>query len=176
MKLNAKVLTFSGLFIALGLVLPQIFHLFGGTGPIFLPMHIPVLLAGFFIGAYPAALVGLLTVILSSVLTGMPAIPVVYFMIAEVTAYGFLSGFFYKKMKLNVYTALLLAMILGRVILGATVYILQPLLALKLSPSVYMSNALISGIPGIIIQIVFIPAIVFALERFMVKSNEYRTS
>ena len=176
MKLNVKTLTYSGLFLALGLVLPQIFHLFGGTGTIFLPMHIPVLLAGFFLGAYPAALVGLLTVILSATLTGMPPVPVVYFMMAEVTAYGFLSGLFYKKFRLNVYISLLLAMILGRIILGATVYTLQPLLNLKLSPAVYMTNALINGIPGIIIQIVFIPALVFALERFMVRSNEYRAS
>jgi len=42
-------LIYSGLFVAFGLILPQLFHLFGGTGPIFLPMHIPVLLAGFFL-------------------------------------------------------------------------------------------------------------------------------
>lgn len=176
MKLNVKTLTYSGLFVALGLVLPQIFHLFGGTGTIFLPMHIPVLLAGFFLGAYPAALVGFLTVILSATLTGMPAVPIVYFMIAEVTAYGFLSGLFYKKFKLNTYVSLFLAMICGRIVLAAAVYTLQPLLGLKLSPAVYMTNALINGIPGIIIQILFIPALVISLQRFMVKSNEYSAS
>ncbi len=176
MKLNVKTLTYSGLFVALGVLFPQIFHLFGGVGTIFLPMHIPVLLAGFFLGAVPAALSGFLTVILSASLTGMPPVPVLYFMMVEVTAYGFLAGLFYKKYKLNVYVSLLLSMLLGRVALGVTVYILQPLLNLKLSPAVYMTNALVNGVPGIIIQLVFIPALVFALERVMVKSNESRAS
>ena len=80
---------------------------------------------------------------------------------------------YFIKNKLNVYASLLLSMILGRIILGATVFTLQHLLSLKLSLVVYMTNALINGIPEIIIQIVFIPALVFTLERFMVKSNEY---
>lgn len=47
---TAKKLTYSSLFLALGLVVPQLFHLLGGAGPVFLPMHLPVLLAGFYLG------------------------------------------------------------------------------------------------------------------------------
>lgn len=41
-----KELVLSALFIALGVVLPMVFHAIG-AGPVFLPMHIPVLLRDF---------------------------------------------------------------------------------------------------------------------------------
>ncbi len=162
---SAKKLTYSALFLALGLVLPQAFHFFGGTGPVFLPMHIPVLLAGFFLGGPSGALIGLLTPVLSSLTTGMPQIPILYFMMAELCAYGFLAGYLYENRKLNIYASLLGAMAGGRLILALTVYLLQPLLGLKLSPAVYMSGAILNGIPGIIIQLLFIPVLVKLLNR-----------
>lgn len=171
---KTKKLTFSALFIAFGLVLPQFFHLFGGTGPIFLPMHIPVLLAGFFLGAPAGALVGVITPILSSVLTGMPQIPILYFMIIELAAYGFIAGFTFKNLKLNVYVSLILSMIIGRALLAAGVFALQPLLGLKLSPQAYMIGAVTNGIPGMILQLVFIPAIVLILMKAGVSVNESR--
>lgn len=76
---KTKKLTFSALFIAFGLVLPQFFHLFGGTGPIFLPMHIPVLLAGFFLGAPAGAVVGVITPMLAQCLQNTSATyPILY--------------------------------------------------------------------------------------------------
>ena len=48
--MKSKKIVLSGLFIALGVVVPMIFHTVNLAGPIFLPMHIPVLLAGFLLG------------------------------------------------------------------------------------------------------------------------------
>lgn len=174
MKTNTKRLTYSALFLALGVIFPQVFHLFGGTGPVFLPMHIPVLLAGFFIGGSSAALVGFITVLLSAAITGMPQVPILYFMLVEVTVYGFVAGLAYKKYKLNVYVSLILAMVVGRLALALTVFSLQPLLGLKLSPQTYMVGALVNGLPGIIIQLIFIPIIVFSIERSGLKFDESR--
>jgi hypothetical protein len=180
MKNSTKKLTYSALFLALGVIFPQIFHLFGGTGPIFLPMHIPVLLAGFFLGGSFAALVGFLTVLTSAAITGMPQPPVLYFMLVEVTMYGLVAGLAYDKLKLptavKIYTSLILAMVVGRLTLAVTVYGLQPLLGLKLSPQVYMTGAIVKGIPGILIQIIFIPILVFALTKAGVKVGKSRTS
>lgn len=176
MKKSAKQITYSALFLALGVILPQIFHLFGGTGPIFLPMHIPVLLSGFFIGGASAALVGFLTVILSAALTGMPQVPILYFMLIEVTVYGLAAGLAYKKFKLNTYISLISAMIAGRLALALTVFTLQPLLGLKLSPYAYLVGAITQGVPGIIIQLIFIPIIVISVERAGIKINESRAS
>lgn len=173
---KTKKITYSALFLALGVIFPQIFHLFGGTGQVFLPMHIPVLLAGFFLGGTSAALVGFLTVLLSAAITGMPPVPVIYFMLVEVTVYGLVAGLAYKKFKLNVYVSLILAMVVGRLALAISVFTLQPLLGLKLSPQVYMIDAVVKGLPGIIIQLLFIPIIVFSIERAGFKFNEFRAS
>lgn len=61
-----KEVVLSGLFIAIGLILPMIFHAFG-LGSTYLPLHIPVLLAGFVISIPFAITVGALTPFLSSV-------------------------------------------------------------------------------------------------------------
>lgn len=173
---KTKQMIYSALFLALGVIFPQVFHLFGGTGPVFLPMHIPVLLAGFFLGGTSAALVGFATVLLSAAMTGMPQVPILYLMLVEVTVYGLAAGLAYKKFKLNVYVSLIIAMVVGRLVLALSVFTLQPLLGLKLSPQGYMIGALTNGIPGIIIQLIFIPIIVMSIERAGFKFNESRAS
>ncbi len=162
---NTRKITYTALFLAFSILLPQIFHLFGGTGPVFLPMHIPVLIAGLYLGGIQGALIGFLAPIFSSIFTGMPAVPILYFMIVEVTVYGFTAGYFYKNRKLNIYLSLILSMIIGRLFLALTVFSLQPLLGLKLSPSGYFTGALITGIPGMLIQLIFIPVVIRLLEK-----------
>lgn len=162
---SAKKMTYAALFLAFGLIVPQTFHLLGGTGPVFLPMHIPVLLAGFFLGGPTGAIIGLITPVLSSFVTAMPQPPILYFMMAELAAYGFIAGYLYKTRKLSVYMALVGAMIGGRVVLAGAVTLLQPLLGFKLSPAVYLSGALLNGIPGMILQLILIPVLVKLLYR-----------
>lgn len=174
--MKTKKLTYSALFLALGIIFPQVFHLFGGTGPIFLPMHIPVLLAGFFLGGSSGALVGFITVLLSAAITGMPPVPILYFMLVEVTIYGLIAGIAYKKLKLNLYASLILAMVVGRLASALTVFILQPLLGLKLSPLPYLIGSVVDGLPGIVIQLIFIPIIIFSIERAGFKFDESRAS
>ena len=165
MNSKAKTITHAAILLALGAVIPQAFHLLGGTGPVFLPMHIPVLLAGFFLGSQYGAMIGFLTVLLSFFITGMPQVPILYFMLVEVTIYGLMAGLLYRKMKLNIYISLISSMIVGRIALAITVYTLQPLLGIQLSPKLYIIAALTNGIPGIIIQLIFIPIIVLSLDR-----------
>ena len=55
MRTNVKKLVIAALMIALGVLLPMLFHSLGG-GTVFLPMHIPVLLCGLLCGVpYGAA-------------------------------------------------------------------------------------------------------------------------
>ena len=49
---KTKQIVLTGLFIALGLVLPMAFHSIPNAGNIFLPMHIPVLLCGLVCGPW----------------------------------------------------------------------------------------------------------------------------
>jgi thiamine transporter ThiT len=75
MNIKTKDLVKAALFLALGIILPYIFHMEGGMGgQMFLPMHIPVLLCGFILGERYGLLVGILTPVLNSVITGMPPI------------------------------------------------------------------------------------------------------
>ena len=59
--------------IALCVVLPMAFHSIQNAGAIFCPMHIPVLLCGLLVGWPYGLLCGLAGPLLSSLLTGMPA-------------------------------------------------------------------------------------------------------
>ena len=79
-------------------------------------------------------------------------------------------------MKLNVFVSLILAMVVGRIALAAAVFTLQPLLGLKLSPAIYMTGAIMNGIPGIAIQLILIPFLVLSLEKAGVALSERKAS
>ena len=76
--------------IALCVVLPMAFHSIQNAGAIFCPMHIPVLLCGLLVGWPYGLLCGLAGPLLSSLLTGMPAMGYLPCMMVELGAYGLL--------------------------------------------------------------------------------------
>ncbi|MDI3534672.1 MAG: hypothetical protein PWQ82_1037 [Thermosediminibacterales bacterium] len=164
-----KVVT-GGFFVALGIVLPIGFHMVGGSsvGKMLLPMHIPVLLAGFFTGPAIGFFVGFLTPLLSSILTGMPPFspPVAPMMMIELPIYGFLAGWLYERLKLNVFISLLITLFAGRLVYGIAGAVLLPLFGLKgISPLYPVTAGLVTGIPGLVVQIILIPAVVKILKR-----------
>lgn len=175
-KNSVREIVLAGLFIALGIVLPMVFHVFG-SGPALLPMHIPVLLAGFVVSAPVAIAVGMITPILSSVLTGMPPLfPVLPYMMFELAAYGGITSFLYKKLNFNVYVTLVCSMVAGRIVSAMVIWILATFFMAKLpSPIVFITGAVMHGIPGIIIQIIFIQAIIYSLNkgRLIVREGNY---
>ena len=69
-KQSVKLLTLSGLFLALGLLLPFLTGQIPNIGKMMLPMHIPVLLAGFVCGWPYGLVVGLICPLLRSVTFG----------------------------------------------------------------------------------------------------------
>ena len=155
---KTKLLVYTALFITLGLILPMAFHFIGGTGPIFLPMHIPVLLAGALLGPVAGLITGIITPILSSFLTGMPPVlPVLPIMIVELALYGLLTAILIKKF--NIYLTLVISMLIGRIGAGLVVTVMVHILNFKLpaNPLLYIWGTISTGLPGIIIQLVFIP-------------------
>lgn len=72
LKLTSKQITLTALFITMGVIFPILFHQVALSGRIFLPMHIPVFLAGIFVGPVGGLIVGLVCPGLSFLLTGMP--------------------------------------------------------------------------------------------------------
>lgn len=167
-EVNTKSLkmAYGGLLTALGILLPQAFHVFGqNAGMTFLPIHIPILFAGLLLGPSYGAIIGVLVPVLSSVLTGMPTVPKLYFMFAELVVYGMTAGWMIRKK--NVYISLVTAMVCGRVCYGTALLAGIHLLHMN---APFMNRAafvggIVSGIPGMVIQIAVIPLLYLALKR-----------
>lgn len=166
--MNIKKIILAGLFIAFGIVLPIAFHFVNFTGVVFLPMHIPVLIAGLMLGSRLGLMVGIITPVLSSLLTGMPPmapVPIAIIMIFELAVYGGTIGYLREK-KVNVFIALLSAQVLGRIMAGVVVAVLVFAFGFhQLSPITYVTGSIVTGIPGIIIQLLLIPSLYILLTK-----------
>ncbi len=170
-----KRLTYAAICAALCVVLPIAFHAVPDGGSIFLPMHIPVLLCGLIFG-WPYGLVcGIMGPVLSHYLTGMPPAAFLMSMVVELAAYGLFSGLGMlfirtKKVTLDLYIALVIAMLLGRVISGlAKTWILAP----GTPAFAWVTTSLVTGIPGIAAQLVLIPLVVLTLTRAKLLPKRY---
>ena len=167
MKKNTTLhMVLAAMFTALGILLPIAFRLFG-AGPIFLPMHIPVLLCGLIVGKRYGALVGFIVPLLSSTIGGgmPPLFPVAISMAFELAAYGFFAGLLYKKFKLNVFISLIGAMLAGRVVMAIANVILLGIAGNSYSLSAFVAGAFVTAWPGIVIQLILIPIILLGLEK-----------
>ena len=86
----------------------------------------------------------------------------------ELAAYGFFSGLIYTllpKKRSSIYIALVSAMIIGRVIWGIARYVLTFFGKSMFSVSIFIADGFIGAIPGIILQLVLIPVLVYILEK-----------
>lgn len=165
-------MTGTALCMALGLVLPMLFHMLG-AGSTFLPMHIPVLLCGLLFGWQYGAVCGFIVPLLSALFTGMPPLfPTGTAMMFELCTYGILTGVFYRKLSWNIYPALICSMLGGRVISGIANAIFMGMADKSYGFAAFISAAFVKAIPGIIIQIVIIPVIIIALEKAKLVKRE----
>ena len=163
-----KLSIITAVCLALCVVLPQAFHAIPGAGSIYLPMHIPVLLCGLICGWKFGLLCGIAGPALSTLFTGMPPVPVLPAMMVELAVYGLVSGLMMqiirtKKVYVDLYASLLIAMMSGRIVAG----IVRALIFSRgnISMATWATSYFITSLPGIIIQIVLIPSIVYALMK-----------
>lgn len=175
---GVKNLVLGAMFLALALLLPLLTGQIPQFGQALCPMHFPVILAGFICGGPVGAVVGFAAPLLRGVIFGMPPVyPTGLAMAFELMSYGLLSGLLYKlfgKVFKNdksglaaVFSALILAMLAGRVVWGI-VRLLMTVMTPGADPftfTVFIGGAILGSIPGIIAQIILIPAILFALKR-----------
>ena len=155
MKENqVKKLVMAAMCVALGIVLPMAFHTIQNAGSIFLPMHIPVLICGL--------------PVLSSLFTGMPPAAILPAMLCELAVYGLITGICVygihtEKQIVKIYGSLITAMLAGRIVSG----ILKALIfnVGEYSFKIFITSSFLTGIPGILIQLIFIPVIVLALQK-----------
>lgn len=172
-KFTVMNLVLGALFLALALVLPFLTGQIPEIGSMLCPMHLPVLLAGFVCGGPVAALVGFVAPLLRFLLFTMPPIyPVGLAMAFELCTYGLLSGVLYngvfkKKNAVSVYASLLIAMAAGRIVWGVVRLILAGIGgdAGAFTFAAFISGAITTAVPGIIVQLILIPVIVLALKK-----------
>ncbi|WP_028042424.1 ECF transporter S component [Candidatus Stoquefichus massiliensis] len=170
--MKTKKLTFGAMCLALALLLPQVFHLIGmqQAGSVFLPMHIPVFIGGMLLGPIYGLFLGIFAPLTSFVVTGMPNAQRVFFMVCELATYGIVSGllfhqFHFSKKKLGSFIALCLSMVAGRLIYGFSISLATYLFHIPLGGIPAVVAATMTGIPGIVIQLLFVPAIVTVIDR-----------
>ncbi|MBR2460493.1 MAG: ECF transporter S component [Clostridia bacterium] len=165
-------LTYAAMLASIAVLFPQLFHLTGipNAGQILLPMHIPVLICGLWLGPYYGGAVGALAPFLSCLLTQMPTVARMPFMVIELAAYGVICGVLYKGVRLDrfrfgIYPALIGGMLGGRVMYALALTVATYLLKLEAGTAIAVVSATVTGIVGITVQIVFVPLLVFSLER-----------
>ena len=170
---NNKKLVLSALFLAIALVLPFLTGQIPEIGSMLCPMHIPVLLCGFFCGWQYGLAVGFVAPLLRSFLFGVPYLyPMAVSMAFELAVYGCVSGAVYQKTKRSIYPALLCAMVLGRIAWGTVRFLCAGLDVSKFGLAAFWSGAVTAAIPGIVLQLILIPALVYALDKRGVRQGQ----
>lgn len=167
-KLNNMVI--AAMLLALGLVLPFLTGQIPNIGNMLLPMHIPVLLCGLICGWQYGAVIGLILPLLRSALFGMPELfPRATAMAFELMTYGLVIGLLYGLSKWQciraLYRSLIVAMLAGRAVWGLVQTIQLGLSGSALTWKVFFAEAFINAVPGIIIQLILIPAIMVVLNQ-----------
>ena len=169
-KTAIRNLTTSAMFMAAGLVLPFFTGQIPQIGNMLLPMHIPVLLCGFICGWQYGLMVGFLLPLVRYVLFGMPMLfPTGIAMAFELATYGFTAGWLYGHSKwkciIALYRSLFVAMLSGRIVWAMVRVLMLGVAGIDFSFGIFLTEAIINAIPGILLQLFFIPAFMIALKR-----------
>ena len=158
----------AAMLLAVAFLLPFLTGQIPKLGNMLCPMHLPILIAGFFCGPVLAAVVGATAPLLRSLTLGMPPLfPTAAAMSFELATYGAIAGILYsflRKKKWGVYASLLGAMIGGRIVWGIVSLIFYGVQGNSFTFGIFFTQAVVNAIPGIILQIVLIPLLVYTLE------------
>ena len=167
---TTKNFVLAAIFMALGLVLPFLTGQIQQIGNMLLPMHLPVLVCGLICGWQYGAVVGFVLPLLRFVLFGMPPIyPMGVSMAFELATYGLLVGWLYSHSRwqciISLYRCLIAAMVGGRLVWGAVRVLLSGVAGQAFTWEMFLSGELLTAVPGIILQLTLIPALMLALDR-----------
>ncbi len=162
--------------IALAVGLPLIVHAIAGAaaGAQWLPMYLPVVLGGCLLGAAWGAGIGVLSPVVSYLITlaagdPMPVLVRLPYMAVELAVIGAVSGLFSNKIVKNgfaAFPAVILSLVAGRAVFMLTVAIFQTVSPLK--PAAVWAQ-IKTGALAVVIQAVVVPMLVIGLKRLIVK-------
>ncbi|MGN0853447.1 MAG: energy-coupling factor ABC transporter ATP-binding protein [Kiritimatiellia bacterium] len=153
---------YCGLFGALALALPALFHVFGLAGPLFLPMYWPLVALAFLVRPGAAVVTAALVPLVSSFLTGMPLLwpPLAAVLSLELAVQVGLLAVLRKRPRL----ALAAVLPLGRALHAGLVW----MLALKFPnlPAAGISFlSFAAGWPGVLLMMAFVPVFADAATK-----------
>jgi len=176
---NVRSYVLTAAFVSLAVLVPWVFHQFHLAGPTFLPMHIFVLMAGLLFGWRAGLAVGLLTPLSSYAVSQMPVLTILPQILIELSAYGLIAGILREKYNLRAIWSLLGAMVGGRLALLLALPVIYLVagesyspLGLETSPFVAFSSVIKQGWPGIVLQLVSIPALIWLAGKLAAKNGE----
>ncbi|UCE04538.1 MAG: ECF transporter S component [bacterium] len=163
MRIHTQQITLIALFIALCILVPFLFHLVG-LGKMFLPMFLPILLAGFIIEFPIAILVGFLGPWISALATGMPPLfPTAFSISIEGVVTAGLASYLYHNKQISFWFALIIAIIGQRLARVVMLFLILPLFGL---PAKVLSIADFTiSLPGVLLQLFLIPIILFMIWK-----------
>ncbi len=166
---NLVRLVYSAMFLALAILLPFLLGSVPQAGKMFAPMHIPVLLCGFICGKGWGLVIGASAPLLRSTMFGFPAMmPDAVAMAFELATYGFVAGALYRALPKKLvwhYLALITAMLAGRGAWGAVRFLIAGIRNTSFGFSSFLAGAFTTALPGIIVQLLIIPPIIYALRK-----------
>ena len=172
MKNHKKLLEMilAALFLALAYVMPFMTGQIPEIGSMLCPMHLPVLLCGFLCGPVWGGVVGFVAPLMRSLLTGgfPPMFPTAVCMAFELAVYGIAAGLLHRlfpKKKPFIYCSLLIAMIAGRLVWGAAMFLCVSANGGSFTFAAFLAGAVTNAIPGILVQIILVPMLVMLLEN-----------
>ncbi len=178
-KIACKTLVSAGL-IALAVVLPQLVHLALGQpgGVKWLPMYLPVLIGGCLLGTKWGLAVGVLSPIVSFLLTSaagnpMPVAARLPFMIAELAVFAAVSGLFTKKIAQNglwAFPAVICAQIAGR---AAFLGLIAASERVTQFTAAQIWSQICTGFVGLAVQAVLVPLIIIALRQLLIRDTKH---
>ena len=165
-----KKIALTAMFLGIGLVLPFLTAQIPQIGERLLPLHIPVFLCSLICGWQYGAVCGLILPLLRSLIFGMPELyPSAFSMAFELPDYAIICGLIYlcfkKKNLLAIYVSLVGAMLGGRVVYAIVQAFILGLGENGLTLSIFITKAFANPLPGIILQLILIPSIVFTLNK-----------
>ena len=157
------------MFIAIGIILPFFTGQIQQIGNMLLPMHLPVFLCGLICGWQYGAAAGFVLPIIRSLIFIMPPLyPTAAAMAFELCFYGLIAGLIYNSVKdqniITLYISLISAMVGGRAVWGISQMVLLGIDGKAFTWQMFAAGAFLNAIPGIILQLIFIPAVMTALH------------
>jgi hypothetical protein len=165
MASNTHQLILGGLFIGLGVLFPIFFHV-AGLGSFMLPMFWPLAVGAFYLNLVFSIIVGIITPIVSMLITGMPPAPVVYLMIGELAVLGGIVSELRSRTNWGTFWILLIGLLCSRLVLFVLSAFLAPLIGLPgKTASIYLLS---KGLPGLIAMLILIPFLLNKLRAWPV--------